>query len=410
MAALPDDRGGGVDPNPEVTVAQHRRRRGPRWFALALAAAVLAGCTSAPPTQPPPTEPPPTEPSTTAAPTTAAPATPRPPTGVDYAALRRNLEARLAAVPDTEAAVRSIVLAVDGSTEIAVYRDRTPTEHAHVWSVTKSVLSMLVGIAVDEGRLRLDQPLAELLPEHAAAMTPAQQAITLQQLLTMTAGLPGDDGGINLEADDPITQLLGYGLSNDPGAVFAYSNSSAQLVAAVLHRAIEQPILTYAREKLFDPLGIDTRPAWEGASQSQKGFEEAGFAWLRDGAGTHTGAYGLRLTTPDLVKLGQLYADNGAWKGQQLVPADWVARSTGPQLTPEQATEGQYGYLWWVLDDPGTGVQGYLAAGSWYQRIFVLPSRRVVLVVTADEDVSEDAVGPVLEPLLVEDVLAPLAR
>ncbi len=189
----------------------------------------------------------------------AATETPRAPTGVDYAALQQNLESRLAAAPDTQQAVRSIVLTVDGATKISIYQDRKPTDHAHVWSVTKSVLSMLVGIAVEEGLLRLDQPLAELLPEHVDVMTPPQQAITLEQLLTMTAGLALDDGGLSLEAEDPVALLLAYGMSNEPGEAFGYSNASAQLVADVLHRALDRPILDYAREKLFDPLGIVTR-------------------------------------------------------------------------------------------------------------------------------------------------------
>lgn len=376
----------------------------PRWRSavtgVVLLGSLLVGCSTAGP------------PAPGSSPVASATETAHPPTGIDYAALQKNLESRLAAAPDTQQSVRSIVLTVDGQTKISIYRDRKPTDHAHVWSVTKSVLSMLVGIAVSEGRLRLDQPLAEMLPEHVAVMTPQQQAITLEQLLTMTAGLPGDDGGLSLESDDPTGQLLAYGLSNDPGVTFLYSNSSAQLVAAVLHRAIDRPILDYAREKLFDPLGIVTRPAWEGTDENQDGgFDRAGFAWMRDSAGTHTGAYGLRLTTPDLTKLGQLYLDNGTWQGKQLVPADWVARSTAPQLTPELATEGQYGYLWWIVDDPPSGIRGYMAAGSWFQRIFVMPSRRVVLVVTADDvNTPENRVAPVLEPLLAEEVLGPLAR
>ena len=376
------------------------RRWRPAVIGLAVLASLMVGCSTTAP------------PAPSSSPVASAAETPHPPTGVDYAALQQNLQSRLAAAPDTQKAVRSIVLTVDGATKISIYRDRKPTDHAHVWSVTKSVLSILVGIAVEEGRLRLDQSLAELLPEHVAVMTSQQQTITLEQLLTMTAGMPGDDGGLSLESDDPTGQLLAYGLSNDPGATFLYSNSSAQLVATVLHRAIDRPILDYAREKLFDPLGIVTRPAWEESDEKQGGgFDQAGFAWMRDSAGTHTGAFGLRLTTPDLTRLGQLYLDDGQWNGQQLVPADWVARSTSPQLTPEQAVEGQYGYLWWIIDDPGTGVRGYGAAGSWYQRIMVIPSRRVVLVVTAEDvDAPEDGVGPVLEPLLFGEVLAPLAR
>ena len=119
--------------------------------------------------------------------------------------------------------------------------------------------------AIDEGRLRLDQTLAELLPEHVSVMTPAQQAITLKQLLTMTAGVSVDDGGLNLEAENPVESFLAYGMSSDPGTTFGYSNGSAHLVATVLRRAIDRPIsLDYARGGLTAIRSASTHahPAW----------------------------------------------------------------------------------------------------------------------------------------------------
>ena len=109
-------------------------------------------------------------------------------------------------------------------------------------------------------------------------------------------------------------------------------------MAAVLHAAVDRSLLDYAREKLFDPLGIDSQPAWEGVNRYLKdGFDDAGFAWQTDSTGTHIGAYGLKLTPPDLVKLGELYLDEGVWDGRRIVSADWVRASTAPQLTEEQA-------------------------------------------------------------------------
>jgi CubicO group peptidase (beta-lactamase class C family) len=99
--------------------------------------------------------------------------------------------------------------------------------------------------------------LQELLPQQASSMTPQQAAITLRQLLTMTAGISGDRRG--LTADYAVSQILSYPMGNDPGVAFEYSNGSAHLVAAVLRNAVDRPILDYARAKLFDPLGIDTR-------------------------------------------------------------------------------------------------------------------------------------------------------
>jgi CubicO group peptidase (beta-lactamase class C family) len=195
--------------------------------------------------------------------TASAPAATCRPT-VDYDAMQRQLQREFNGGHRDLDLVRSVLVSVEGQTTMTYFHKRKLTEHAHVWSVTKSVISILVGIAVDEGRLRVDQTLQELLPQQASAMTPQQASITLRQLLTMTSGISGHDGGLNLSADDTVSQILAYGMGNDPGVAFEYSNSSAHLVAAVLHNAVDQPVLDYARAKLFDPLSIDTRPAWHG--------------------------------------------------------------------------------------------------------------------------------------------------
>jgi CubicO group peptidase (beta-lactamase class C family) len=365
--------------------------------AVAAAVSVAAGCTAAPNPAPIPM------PSPT--PTATSTIEVRPPTGVDYEALETELKRRLAAGPETVKELRSILISVDGTTELAFYQDSAATDHRHVWSVTKSVLSILVGIAIDEGRLRLDQPLAELLPEHASVMTDDQKATTLRQLLTMTGGMAGDGGGLNPGAEDPIGLLLTYS-STGPRDVFAYSDSGAHLVAAVLQEAVDRSVLDYAREELFDPLGIDTEPAWEGVNRNLKdGFDDAGFAWQTDSSGTHIGGYGLKLTPPDLVKLGELYLDEGVWHGRRIVSADWVRASTAPQLTEEQAgSEGQYGYLWRVEDDPEMPL--YTAVGAWCQLVLVVPSRRVVVVSTVDdssgyaENLVCDDVVPIVEEVV----------
>jgi CubicO group peptidase (beta-lactamase class C family) len=126
-------------------------------------------------------------------------------------------------------AVRSVLVSVDGRTVIAHYQSRRAGEFAHVWSVTKSVLSILVGIAVDEGRLRMDQTLPELLPRNAAEMTEQQRSITLRHLLTMTSGLAmmsmpsGPAGVLDFSTEDAAAEILRYGSLDDPGNRFEYS-------------------------------------------------------------------------------------------------------------------------------------------------------------------------------------------
>jgi len=235
-------------------------------------------------------------------------------------------------------AVRSVLVSVDSQTVIRYYRNRTADEYADVYSVTKSVMSILVGIAVDEGRLRPDQALRELLPSQASIMTEQEASITLRQLLMMTSGISGDNIGLNLSSTDTVSQILGYGTTSDPGTAFQYSDAGAHVVAAVLQEAVERPILDYAREMLFDPLGIDTRPAWQGWDQDPGGgFAEPGFGWVTDRSGLNVGGFGLKLRAPDLVKIGELYVNDGRWNGRQIVSASWVEESTSPKLTLGQA-------------------------------------------------------------------------
>ena len=166
------------------------------------------------------------------------------------------------------------------------------------------------------------------------------------------------------------------------GSAFWYSNPSAHLVAAVLAAALERAagdpprtVLDYAREKLFDPLGISTREAFSGPLPDffAPEFNKAGFGWGTDPDGIQIGGFGLRLRAPDLLKIGELYRQGGVWNGQQIVPADWIQQSIAPSIHNDE-----YGLLWWIIEEPEGA--GYVASGYGGQRIAVLPQPRVVIV------------------------------
>ena len=326
---------------------------------------------------------------------------------VDFAAMKRELTRRMGDGDPTLSAVRSVLVSVDGVTVMSYYHDRKPTEQAHVYSVTKSVISILVGIAIDEGLLRLDQTLPELLPTHQTQMSPEVASITLRQLLTMTAGFP--EVGIGVELADAVGDIVSNGLVNEPGALFGYTDSGAHLVAAALAEAIDRPILDYAREKLLDPLGVDTRPAWQGwdTGSAGNGFDKPGFAWATDRSGINLGGFGLKLTAPDMVKLGELYVNGGNWNGRQIVSQEWVRESTALQVTEEQQTEGPYGFFWWLgkfNEHPG-----FAASGLFGQKIYCLPDLDLVVVVTSAGD-SEGSkyLDATFVPILDEVVFDPL--
>ena len=202
-------------------------------------------------------------------------------------------------------------------------------------SVTKSVVSALVGIAHGEGAIKsLDQPVVKWFPEYPELDTPDRRRVTLAHVLSMTLGFEwNEDVPYSNPRNDEIRMTrdakpLQYALSRpfavDPGSDFNYNGGLTQVMAAVLVRATKTSLQEYARTKLFEPLGITD------------------VEWVGDLAGMPSAASGLRLRARDAAKFGSLYLHGGKWNGKQVIPSDWVERSTrrhfrfrpGPEVTP----------------------------------------------------------------------------
>jgi CubicO group peptidase (beta-lactamase class C family) len=145
-----------------------------------------------------------------------------------------------------------------------------------------------------------------------------------------------------------------------PGSTFNYSSGGSHLLSAILQEATGMRTISFAREYLFEPLGI------------------RGVSWTSDPQGIALGAGGVRLAPRELARLGQLYLQGGVWGGEQIVPAEWVEASIAPQVSAHGAAS-YYGYQWWVR---GSGI--FAAHGYRGQRIFVVPDLEMVVVFTAD--------------------------
>jgi CubicO group peptidase (beta-lactamase class C family) len=273
------------------------------------------------------------------------------------------------------AAMHAIAVARDGQLLAErMVRGAAPNTLFRINSATKSVSSMLVGIALAQGRLgSLSQTLGELLPEAAAAQPGSPvSSVTLRQVLTGTTGLAFDwlkefrsFGG----ATDPVHYA--FALQRDSGGAgrWSYNDAAVGLITPILERAYGLPMPQIARRHLFGPLGIDT------------------FEWQRDRAGRAMAFAGLRLQVRDLLKLGWLMADRGVWQGSQVVPADWVADSTRRQVggawpNPPIADSG-YGYLWFTGSYKGVPVAWAWGFGA--QFALLAPSLRVAVATFASE-------------------------
>lgn len=308
---------------------------------------------------------------------------------VDAGEVQRIVELMLGIDERYDRLINSFLVSVDGRTIVERYGDGAGPEQANqVYSVTKSVMATLVGIAIGEGAIRgTDATLGELLPDRVGVMAPGVADVTLEQLLTMTSGVIDDQTlAETLEADagDWVDAALAAELQYETGE-WAYSSSGSHLPSAIVSTATGRSVLEYAREKLLDPLGIATatpaEPPVDAAAWQAELASVPGFAWPVDPQGHHVGGYGIQMTARDMLKFGQLYLDGGRWNGQQVVPEAWVRTSTEYLV---RSPAGGYGYHWWIVD--GHGHAAFAAFGYAGQLIEVVPDLRLVVVASARDD------------------------
>ena len=255
-------------------------------------------------------------------------------------------------------------------------------------SVTKSVISALTGIALEQGCLSsVDQKMMEFFPDLADQIRdPRKEQITIRHLLQMRAGYPWEESSAELfellyQGFRPST-LVDVPLARDPGADFDYSNLSSHILAIILARACDTDLKSYAQEHLFSPLGA-----------------EVGF-WRQDWEGYYLGFTEIELTARDMARFGQLYLDDGNFQGNQIIPAEWVRDSL--QTYSEDAwdyrvgknwQDSAYGYQWWSIR---AGDHRYnLAWGHGGQQIALLDEMDMVVIATADPLYAQSGDGPV---------------
>ena len=325
------------------------------------------------------------------------------------------LAARIASLGEVSAnfdQVRSILVARGGELVHEQYFSADADSYFDVQSVTKSVVSTLIGIALGEGVIGgVDDTLAQLLPEDVDVMSAEVQATTLRQLLTMDAGLALPESGAGAQGATRSKDWVRWILANPagpPGQGFEYSNGTSHLLAAIVAHATGTSPLEYARERLFGPLGIDTTPAW--SEELRRGnvdaYERADFAWPTDPQGINFGWGGIKLRPRDMVKLGQLFLDGGRWEGKQIVPEEWVDEATTQQI--DTGEDLDYGYQWWTGDLDGD--RSFQAVGYGGQTIVVVPSRDLVVAATtelrANDATSQGIDGGVLQAIIEDGVVS----
>lgn len=248
-------------------------------------------------------------------------------------------------------------------------RDHGPDKLHDLRSVTKSVVGLLYGIALSESKVPApEEPLYAQFPQYPDLMKQTGRdrilvghALSMQMGLEWNEDLPYSDprnSEIAMErAPDRYRYVLEQPIRETPGQSWIYSGGAAALIGKLIENGTGMPLDTYAKEKLFTPLGIEK------------------FEWIAGADGEPSAASGLRLTLPNLAKIGQLIADGGNYGGRRVVPADWLKRSFEPRVTINDFT--RYGYLWYLAGSADQTIA--IAAGNGGQRLTVQPEPGLVV-------------------------------
>jgi hypothetical protein len=242
----------------------------------------------------------------------------------------------------------------------APYKAESPHE---LYSLSKSFTSTAVGLAVDDGKISVDDPVLKFFPEDAPAQPSSNlRSMRVRDLLTMTAGHQ-DESPVN-EQVISTASFLAHPVPHKPGTHFKYNTPATYMLSAIVQKVTGKTVLEYLQPRLFEPLGIEN-PTWRTSTQ-----------------GISLGGYGLRIRTEDIAKFGQLLLQEGVWEGRQLVPKSWVDAASSRQVSngsnPDSDWEQGYGFQFWRCRHGA-----FRGDGAFGQYVVVLPDQDAVIAITS---------------------------
>lgn len=293
------------------------------------------------------------------------------------------------------------------STELHEFNYLHPTWHPYyrgrpvhtLQSVTKSVTATLIGVALLRREIpNLNVPLLSFFADYDLSRVDARlHKATLVDLLTMRTGIewheqdrPLNDTNTTMQLEksrDWIRFTLAQPMDADPGSKWVYNSGGSQLMSEVIRKATGQQVDRYAQQHLFGPLGISD------------------FHWKKTPTGHSDTEGGLYLEAEDLARIGQLYLDDGVWKGRRILPAGWAKEATARHVDRVNAGGAGYGYQWWRMDRQGTEVWAGIGFGG--QFLLILPQHQIVAVVNSWNVFGAPA-APIVAPLVEALVAAAL--
>lgn len=277
--------------------------------------------------------------------------------------------------------IGGIVIVKDGHIALEhYYHGYGPDDTLHVASVTKSVLSALVGIAIEKGYIAgIEQEVVDFFPEHILDSGDRKKRdIRIKHLLTMTAPYSYETEPFQELCLSPDWTKFALDLLDGAGRIgdFKYSTAGAHLLSAIITRSTGRSAREFANEYLFSQIGMRELPDYEMSASGFMDFFQGKHVtgWVIDPTGNSTGGWGLTLTPRDMALFGFLYLNKGLWDGKQIIPSDWIANTIAP-------TPHHYGYLWWLFDQKEPFM--YCAMGDGGNIICCIPEKDMVIAIAS---------------------------
>lgn len=233
---------------------------------------------------------------------------------------------------------------------------------AKIYSITKSIVAILIGIMVDNGMIKnIHTPIQNYLPELDALQDPQKREITIFHLLNMTSGL---QAGQFQGAKNWIKFIVEQPIIHKPGSTFQYNSGDSHLLSAIIQKISGLSTAAFAERHLFHPLGIHK------------------YIWVKDPQGINGGGFSLSLNVEDMVKIGSLFLNEGRINSKQIISSNWLNQAKTPykQFATEREGTAGYGYQLWTYESTLHSIDYYYANGLYGQYIFIVPKLNMMAV------------------------------
>jgi CubicO group peptidase (beta-lactamase class C family) len=295
--------------------------------------------------------------------------------------------------------VESLILYNEGVTMFEKYYNGFRKDSLHqIQSQTKSIVALLMGIAIDKGYIKNEnEPLSCYFPEYFNEHDSLKSTVTIKDLLTMSSGfewnemLPYNDPQNDLMKMNQSSNWLQYAISqpmaDKPFTKFVYNSGCPMIVAGIIEKSTKMKLDEFAYRFLFEPLKINR------------------YEWLKDSTGFCHAGGGLRLTPADMLKIGVLVMNKGKWGNKQIISESWIDRATDPYL-PTSFDISTYGYFWWIRDmknNAGKSTRVLSSEGAGGQKLYIFPEYKLIIAFT-----EHNYSTPQVSSIFIRETILPL--